>query len=135
MMTDPKLDALIARVEAATEGSAELDLDILNALGPRQWIWLDRRDETITHEQYGPGAVGNPVTSMDRLSRSLDAAMTLIPDDLWWILGKGRTRPNEPLYGVQLRNPSGPDAVAAEAEHPTSIAVAICLAALKARNA
>lgn len=65
-----------------------------------------------------------------RYSASVDAALTLIPDGMWWLIGKGRTRPDEPLYGVQILDG---ERVVAEAETESSVALAICAAALRAR--
>lgn len=106
------LDELIARVEAATEGSASLDLEI----------------GTVT----GRGYFEQPALGIYTFSRSMGAAMTLIPGGYWWTIGKGRTRPDEPLYGAQLFD--GEDLVS-EAEHEASIALAIVLACLKGRRA
>ena len=39
-----------------------------------------------------------------------------LPNDLYWLIGKGKTRPDEPLYGVQLLEP-GSLKIIAEAEH------------------
>lgn len=33
---------------------------------------------------------------------SVQHALNSIPDELYWIIGKGKTRPDEPLYGVQI---------------------------------
>lgn len=35
----------------------------------------------------------------------------------FWLLGKGRVRPNEPLYGLRVFEPGDPDRVIAESEH------------------
>lgn len=42
-------------------------------------------------------------------------ALEKIPAYLYWLIGKGRTRPDEPLYAVQLLDPVT-HAVVAEAE-------------------
>jgi hypothetical protein len=48
---------------------------------------------------------------------AVDRAIAGIPDHLYWLMGKGRTRPREPLYGVQLIDAeSGIAIVEAEAE-------------------
>jgi hypothetical protein len=65
---------------------------------------------------------------------SVDAALSLIPDPFNWIVGKGRTRPDEPPYGVQILLTDGAaDDVIAEAES-ASAPIAICIAALRARG-
>lgn len=42
---------------------------------------------------------------------NLDHAVGSIPDQLYWLLGKGRTRPTEPLYAVQIIDPDSGIAV------------------------
>jgi len=61
---------------------------------------------------------------------SIDAALTLVPEGLNWLIGRGRARPDEPLYGVQLLDG---ERVVAGAENNATPALAICAAALKAR--
>lgn len=41
-----------------------------------------------------------------------------IPDRFYWIAGKGRARPDEPLYGIQILD-AETDAIIAEAEADT----------------
>src|SRR5579859_699865 len=58
---------------------------------------------------------------------SIEDAIALIPADLYWLIAKGRMRPTEPLYGVQLLRP-GSEIPIAESEHedgPTAICVAV----------
>lgn len=75
------LSDLIAWIEAASEGSAELDLEIWRAKSGEDWRWLDREREIITCDRYGAGAASNPVVSLDEFSRSLGAALTLLPEE------------------------------------------------------
>lgn len=65
---------------------------------------------------------------------SLDAALTLVPEGMWWLVGCGQINPTEPLYGAQIRRPgfSTGGEVVCETEH-NHMAIALCLAALKAR--
>lgn len=46
---------------------------------------------------------------------SVEAALASIPDQHYWLLAKGRLRPTEPLYAIQLLKP-GTEHVIAEAE-------------------
>lgn len=70
---------------------------------------------------------------------SLDAAVSMVGRVLWGrglLIGKGRCRPNEPLWGVQiLASDENEDQrempVIAEAEHDTA-ALALCLACVRA---
>ena len=105
-MTTP-LDDLIARIERATHGTFVLDCDVSAVFGRSE---MPPRAYTV-----------NP-----------ECALSLLPSDLYWLIGKGRTRPDEPLYGVNLFNPGDEKAIVqAESE---SLCLAICLAALKART-
>lgn len=48
---------------------------------------------------------------------NLEHAVASIPDRVYWLIGKGRTRPTEPLYAIQLIDPeSGVAIVEAEGE-------------------
>lgn len=50
----------------------------------------------------------------------------------YWLFGKGRTRPTEPLYGIQVLD-AATNAVLAEAEHDDpKECIALAIAALKA---
>jgi hypothetical protein len=33
---------------------------------------------------------------------SVQHALNSIPDELYWVIGKGKSRPDEPLYGIQI---------------------------------
>lgn len=56
-----------------------------------------------------------------------------IPDHLFWLIGKGRTRPTEPLYACQIIDPESGVAIA-EAEHEElDQAVAKAVAAIPSR--
>lgn len=71
---------------------------------------------------------------------SLDAAISLVEralPDHEWVIGKGRMVPTEPLYGAQILATGSSmrtdgDASDGEGEHPTSIAIAVCLALVRA---
>lgn len=50
-------------------------------------------------------------------TQTVSHAIASIPAHLYWLMGKGRTRPTEPLYAVQLIDPeSGIAIVETEAE-------------------
>lgn len=127
-------DALLDKLQAATEGTRDLDLEVLNALGGKHtWYWRNRKLETITCDRYGPDAIGNPVCSLEKFTTSIDDALSIIPDEFYWLLGKGKMREDEPPYGVQILLTDGnADDVIAEAES-VSAPIAICIAALRAR--
>lgn len=46
---------------------------------------------------------------------TVEAALAAIPENVYWLLAKGRLRPQEPLYAIQLLKP-GTEEVIAEAE-------------------
>jgi hypothetical protein len=144
-MTNPKLDDLIARIAAATGPDRALDAEIAVALrivSDKAPKWLRRWTgpfALISFEGSDPGQLGamrpngeNAVNwPAPRFTASLDAAITLIPDDLWWCIAKGKTRPDEPLYGAQIL---GGEKLVAESECDGSAALCLCIAALKART-
>jgi len=108
------LTALIERVENATGPDRELDAAIRDAL----------------YEPVKRGA-WTPFTS------SLDAALALVEEKLpgtFWHVAKGRTRPDEPLFGAELVSPEH-GGVNVAVEHESSVALALILALLRALSA
>lgn len=67
-------------------------------------------------------------TALPPFTSSVNDALTLIPDGLFWIIAKGVTRQDEPLYGAQLLMGS---IVVAEGETDASPAAALCIAVLR----
>lgn len=129
------LDDLISRLEAATEGSRELDAEIFRWIGLterqerhcRDWCRMDGRTG-LTREHY-IGAWAPAFTE------SVDDAMTLLPEGAWFLLGAGKTRPDEPLYGALIMRAGDIDGPAlGEGEHPTSLPTATVIACLRARS-
>ena len=55
-----------------------------------------------------------------------EQALQSIPSHLNWIIGKGRTRPDEPIYVAQLIDPESGIAVADG--HADEIAIAVQIA-------
>lgn len=127
---------LIARLEAATEGSRELDAEI--ELSRRKFLGLIVGGAVVTIQPggwlAGPGTGDQPVLA-PHYTTSVDAALTLIPKG-WRMerLHEGpegavavltpdveRTRRDE--TGVSLANGAG------------CIPLALCIATLKAREA
>jgi hypothetical protein len=121
--TNTELSSLIARLEKATEPSRELDADICDLL-------------------YGKsqGKFQSPTLEWARLwnhkpTASIDGALTLLPPGQYWIVGYGKNSEAEPLGGAVIYPPQGSKlAPEAEAEAATP-AIALCIAALKARAA
>lgn len=135
---------LIARLEAAEEPSRELDTEIWLACVPgttrNQWSYTHVAtgrlcDINETRELQPDGC--RRLVIVPNYTASIDAALTLVPDGMWWLIGAGRIRQKEPLYGAQIlcHDPDPPytSDVIAEGEHDAGPAVALCIAALKAR--
>lgn len=123
---------LAARCETAEGPDRGLDVEIAVAVEREHETRLLRcldGAECRAPWRADPYSPGNTIPT-PRYTESADAALTLIPDGMWWLIGKGRTRPDEPLYGVQILDG---ERVAAEAETEASAALAICAAALRAR--
>lgn len=132
---------LAARCQTAEGPGRALDVGIAEFMGKVLMPWhaiaqddgcfMRRVGDTwleITHSKVS--GMWPTDRYIPRYTASIDAALTLIPDGMWWLIGKGRTRPDEPLYGVQILDG---ERVVAEAETEASAALAICAAALRAR--
>ncbi|MES5483595.1 hypothetical protein QMZ05_12625 [Bradyrhizobium sp. INPA03-11B] len=62
---------------------------------------------------------GRALAAEEKLAQqdALSRAIASVPSNLYWMMGKGRIRPKEPLYAVQLIDPESGIAIAeAEAE-------------------
>lgn len=128
-----ELTTLIADLEKAVEGSAHLDLAIWRAKSGEDWHWVSKVQETITVDRYGPGAVGNPVCSLNRFTRSMDDARILVPDGYDWGVQWSR------LHGLETWvQKSGRRGTCHQGYAPEGVktdetrAIALCIAALYA---
>lgn len=65
------------------------------------------------------------------LTGSLDAAMKLA-GGFYWIIGMGKTRPDEPMYAAELFEVGPRKVLIAEAEHDASAVLALVICYLKA---
>lgn len=54
-----------------------------------------------------------------------------IPDHLFWLIGKGRQQPSEPLYAIQIIDPESGVVIAEREGETLDIAIAAALADLK----
>lgn len=102
----------------------ELRDALRKATGP-DWQ-LDEAISQVVLCRPPSGTVGPP-----RFSHSLDAAVTLVPEGLWYLCCTGRVREDEPLYAVSFNLPDmTADALAevAAAEHAANMALCFCLA-------
>ena len=126
------LAELIARLEAATERSRELDAEIwahLNGFtGAIKGRWVGGR------WSWSVGSVGVWDDELPHYTTSIDAALTLVPEN-WWAEIHARTdTPSCVLHEFPLpcrRVPSERPYVLVAA----TPALALCIAALKARKA
>lgn len=123
---------LIKRLTAATEGSRELDLDILRAISGKPWRWVHWGEmDGVTWDQYGPGAPGNPVFALEEFSTSLDAALTLVPEGMSWEVRcspYGQCTQASCWHPDQMARPSN------STIYVVSPALALVIAALRARE-
>lgn len=119
---------LIERVTAWNPQQTMKERDLLEfAL----W-WLCRSTEARKPNPSWPGEDYIPLGGTRYLS-SVDDALSLMPPDLYWLVGKGKDTEAEPLYGAQVFRFEGGEPIA-EAEHDRTLAIAICLAAIRARE-
>ena len=122
---DP-IDPLIRDLEAATEGSRELDGEIALSLG---WVkhhagWAHWTTPAGLENQHVPF-----------FSDSLDDALSLVPEGTWyWHIRKHKSRGRSHDAIVTLRKPGETaDKIQFQVNHKTP-ALALCIAALKARR-
>lgn len=127
MTSATDLSSLISRLEAAREGSRELDAEIWKAIGltPKQekhcaeWCRMDGRTD-LTRERYIAAWAPNFTTS-------IDAAMTLLPERTQWQLNRTGIFDQEDSCRAEVDWSNG-----TWADTPP---LALCIAALKARAA
>lgn len=124
---------LIARLERATGPDRDLDREI--GIKTLDWIVTSLSGQGDVLYIDGSYYVDDPRGEFPSPTESLEVALTLVHDDLFWLIAKGRIKPEEPLYGAQICKASLAVAgqIIAEAEH-NCLAIAVCIAALKARN-
>lgn len=129
---DRNLDGSIA---VATTATVKTDDDLTYATE------RDRKGGDATHpgHYFIKSRSGASCRAAPFFTASVDAALSLLPPDYDWLIGKGQTRPDEPPFGIQVFQPGSGRMIEtpvplSESEHP-SLAIAICIAALKARAA
>lgn len=121
------MDDLIAKLEAATEGSRELDVEIVFALYP----------ESV----YRPQCVGDePIfwsepyykRECPAFTTSLDAALTLVPEGQGWGVLAGEPGTDGVFHNAYVTKPRDVPLQSGPCRTP---ALALCIAALNARAA
>ena len=127
-------EQLIQALENATEGSRELDGAIAEAFGlPPFGMVMMGKGHGFTYPSNN-GFASAVQYHPPEFSRSLDAAMTLVPEGMGWLIGRGQLFDSEPPYGASICHMRDPDKVYGAAES-TSAPLALCIAALRARPA
>lgn len=129
------LSALIVALEGATGPSRELDIEIARAMGDQDVlrIYADPEITVRTANAVGlhwecPGCVGN--VFVERYTSSIDAALTLVPPDMF----VGMRRFSDGWYAtVAVKSDLEDKSVWRGNQKPA--AIALCIAALKARQA
>lgn len=125
-MTRPEI---IAKLEAATGPDRELGRAVLLLAGWRRTcVWhsygpLYQWSAPHGRASYEEGGEPDP-------TRSIDAAVMLVPAGLFWHVGHGKTRADEPLGGASIIAPGSLEVIA-EAEAATA-PLALSSAAIRA---
>jgi hypothetical protein len=140
-------DELIAKLETATEGSRELDGEIALAVVRENYPdahFVDEESKDVI--QVMPGMTAGASSELPRYTTSLDAALLLVPEEFGWLVrsqhdGLPFANCSHPystnnIWIVNGENVSLPPEDQghnhARAQTP---AIALCIAALKARAA
>lgn len=121
---------LIAKLEKLTGPSREVDLAVAQYLG----AGLEHTPTRVTGKIAWPG--DTKCRPCPPYTASLDSSIAVMDITLpgaWYLLGKGKTRSTEPLYGAQVM--FGSDEVLGEGEHDATPAIALLIALLKAKEA
>lgn len=130
---------LISRVESAQESNRLLDCEIYLAFfggdhrlaGGRATLseYVSANREKING--LGEDALDILDDAVARYTDSIESALKLFPPNHYYLLGAGRTRPKEPLFGAVIYADADGDVILGQSESNTSLALAICGAALK----
>lgn len=126
-------EVLALRCEQATGPDRELDLAIWRGITGDPWRWHEGfpAQTVITWDQYGQNAPGNPIVTLEELTASLDAALTLVPEGMRPSVGQNVHHGYWHAF-VQSIVDSTPHQLGV-ADSNTSGALALCAAALRAR--
>lgn len=128
------IDALRERVKGLSGADREVDALIVATLCPGATVgtYIVGDDGDIVFHAQALGIQNKSLCPT--YTESIDAALALVERVLpgvWWLVGKGRTRTVEPLYGVHLMREGSLDDVIGEGEAETP-SLAIILALLSA---
>lgn len=126
-----QFEELIARLEKLSGPDREADLAILNTISQKgTWFFHDKHRLVVICDEFGPGAPGNSVCSLEDFTGSIDAARTLILPE-YSFGGLSQISPRDWIMLIFSRTDSH---ARWEGEASTAEA-AICIAALRARSA
>lgn len=140
-MNDRGLTELIAKLEAASGPDRELDGEVWKVAAPEAW----ERTCSFRGQKYA-GHVYTRAKKDVHIKRmaahhspaytaSIDAALTVVPDGWRYVALVNKEEYPQP-FGVTLSEDHRDDLCRLEAAiHTTSLPIAICIAALKARAA
>lgn len=133
------MDDLIARLEKATGPDRALDRSIHREISKRLIA-----DETVV-SYIGPGGTTRTLTfaypyrwalwGCPRYTRSIDAALALVPEDWGWLVNQPRTELMWARFFPPSEDPDIDEWGAESGDVKSTPAIAICIAALKARAA
>lgn len=130
------LSDLIARLEAATEGSRALDCEVALAVGWTTRIHKPQTNYDMEWVEWLPprGKLAEVSTVVDRYTRSIDAALTLVPAGFDYGFSYSKKDGLEAWVQRPFREGICHQGYAPEgADDDKTRALAICIAALKAR--
>ena len=131
------MEALIAELERATEGSRDLELAIALETNHKatggQPSWRSIREGVAQdgRQKFLSDTLGY-VHQIPRWTRSLDAALTLVPEQCGWNMNDD----GEGCVFQRVKRAGGPGwPIIGNCEGNTTPALALCIASLKARQA
>lgn len=105
------MTALMDRLKSASGSSRDLDKEIAVAFDMNQYLRAN--------------------VEVPRFTASVEAAFLLLDPEHYFLIGKGKLEPEEPLFCAQVFLPSMDDPIG-EGEHNATLALALCIAALDA---
>lgn len=127
------MQAIIDKLKSATSPSRHIDADIAVTVDAAYYAKSDSPGNHQNGHVMGlSDGVPYRMTIAPNYTASIDAAVKLIPDGMFWTLCCGRTRPDEPLAGASIVKPDDLVNPVGEAEGD-HLALCICIAALEAR--
>ena len=128
------LSELIAALEAATGPSRELDEEIAKTQG---WAYEKRNNDRVEW-WYRPDGTRRAYVWRDNrcppYTASLDAALTLVPEGLDWLLRTACGGTERRCYAHVMRGDTNRDGCSLGEGRHIFAAIALCIAALKART-